>query len=146
MTARAAPLLALLLAGCAAAMPGYDPLTGGVADRRKAVGAEMDGEGRYILTAAEREYDCPRLSGGIVVTIARLRDRERSEPVSGVSTGMRNVVSPLFGGSGSNSPEAEAGRERAKIAAYNSQLVQKGCKPVDIEAEYAKPLDQMVRY
>lgn len=127
-------------------MPGYDPMTGGVVERRKAVGAEIDSQGRYVLTAAEREYECPRLSGAIVVTIARIKDRARSEPASGTSTSMRNTFSPLFGGNADNSPEAETGRERAKIAAYNAQLVQKGCKPVDIEAEYEKPLDQMVRY
>jgi hypothetical protein len=147
MIARAAPLLALLLAGCGAAMPGYDPMIGGVAPPKpKAVGAEIDAQGQYILTAAEREFDCPRLSGGIVVTIARLRDRARGEPVSSTSVGFKNTLSPLFGGSNDNSPEAEAAREKAKITAYNRQLVARGCKPVDVEAEYAKPLDQMVRY
>ncbi len=147
MTARAAPILALLFAGCAAAMPGYDPKVGGVPETRKVVGAEIDGQGQYVLTANERTFDCPRLSGGIVVTIARIKDRQRgSETVSSASTSLRNAVSPIFGRGSDNSPEAELAREKAKIAAYNHQLVQKGCKPVDVEAEYAKPLDQMVRY
>lgn len=128
-------------------MPGYDPKIGGVPEaRQKAVGAEIDAQGQYILTANERTFDCPRLSGGIVVTIARIKDRKSSQPVSSASTSMRNMVSPIVGRGADNSPEAELAREQAKIAAYNQQLVQKGCKPVDVEAEYAKPLDQMVRY
>ncbi len=144
---RLVPLLAaLLLTGCAAAMPGYDPVIGGVPEKRAVPVADIDGQGRYVLTARERALDCKQTTGAILVTIARVKDRARSEPVSSTSTSMKNAISPLFGGSDSTGTEAEAARERAKIAAYNHHLSQKGCTPVDVEAEMAKPLDTMVRY
>ena len=136
--------LAALLAGCAAAMPGYMPN----ADVKPPSfeSGRMDG-GRYVLSASEEGLDCKQTTGSMLITIARLKDKIMRARPSDLSTTVKNAVVPLYGGSTVNSdPDGEIARERAKLYAYNEHLGEKGCKTIDVDGELAKPIDGPHRY
>lgn len=148
MTARLLPaLLALALAGCAAAQPGYDPMLGKVAERPKVDIGEVGAGGQYHMSETEKAFDCKKLTGAMQITISRLKDKAERPNPSNTSTTMKGMIAPLFGGSSYNTnPEGEIAREKAKLHAYNRALADKGCKTMDVEAELARPPEGPVRY
>lgn len=136
--------LAALLAGCAAAVPGYMP-TADVKPPSFESG-RMEG-GKYVLSASERGLDCKQMTGSMLITIARLKDRMLRAKPSDLSTTVKNTVAPLYGGTTVNSdPDGEIAREKAKLYAYNDNLGEKGCKTLDVDGELAKPIDGPHRY
>lgn len=143
----AALLLALPLAGCAAAQPGYDPKLGKVAEVKVVDRGEVGPDGTYRMSAGEKALDCKKLTGSMQITISRLKDRAERPGPSSTSSGIRSTLGPLFGGSNYDlDPEKELAREKAKLHAYNRALAQKGCKTLDVDAELARPDTGPVRY
>lgn len=148
MIARALPLfpLLLLLPACAAMQPGYDPKIGKVQEKPNIDIGSMDG-GSYRMSETEKALDCRKLTGSMQITISRLKDQADRPPPSSLSTTMKGTLAPLFGGSSYNAdPQAEVARDRAKLAAYNQALRERGCATIDVEAELAKPPEGPKRY
>jgi hypothetical protein len=144
-----APAVALLLTACAAAMPGYTPPDfDGKKPRVPALESGAIGsDGRYNMSATEKEMDCKRLAGSMQITISRLKDGYiRNEP-SAISSTSQKMAAPVSRGSPMTADrEAVYARERAKLDAYNEELAAKDCKRIDIEAELARPLETGRRY
>jgi hypothetical protein len=136
------PAALLLLTACAAAVPGYSPPP--FKEQSKfgtpLESGDVQGDGRYEMSASERAMDCRRLTGSMQITISRLRDSHiRAEP-SAAAAGTQKMAAPILGGSAIGADrQAVYARERAKLDAYNRELAAKGCKTLDIEAELAKP-------
>ena len=133
----------LLLAACAAALPGYTPpsFKESKAIKPKQSG-DMDAEGAYHMSKQEKGTDCRHLKGSMMVTINRLRHRAKEVGTSSLAVGANKLATPLLGGSGKGlDREAEYQRDRARLEAYNRHLADKGCQTVDIEAELKRPPD-----
>jgi hypothetical protein len=132
--------LVLALTACAAAVPGYQPPS--FREKKKTTVLEsgrLDADAHYQMSSTEKAMDCKRITGSMHITISRIKDSNfRSEP-SALASGAQKTIGPIFGGStvGANR-QAEYGRERAKLEAYNRELEARNCKTVDIEAELAK--------
>jgi hypothetical protein len=131
----------LLLAACAAAVPGYSPppfkeKKFGHAPESGAVASD----GHYELSDNEKALDCKRLTGSMQITIARLRDGHGRVEPSAAATTMQSWTPSILGGSTAGADrQADYARERAKLDAFNRQLATKNCKTVDIDAELARP-------
>ena len=127
-------------------MPGYVPSAG---DPPKSPANElgyMDG-GKYVMSSTEKALECKQLTGSMLITIARLKDRAQASKPSASATIMKNALSPIFGSGGHDTDADETFmREKAKLQAYNRHLGEKGCKQLDIEAELAKPAEGPRRY
>lgn len=131
----------LLLAACAAALPGYtpppfkktkliEPMKSGYVDQR----------GVYHMSGQEKATDCRHLRGSILVTISRLRQRGTEVAASPFASGAHSIFGPIFGGSTKGSDQAAGyARDRARLAAYNRHLASKGCATIDVKAELARP-------
>jgi hypothetical protein len=144
MPARALILCApLLLAACAAALPGYTPPSFKESKPFKPKqSGDMDVEGTYHMSKQEKGTDCRHLKGSMMVTINRLRHRAKEVGTSSFAVGANKLATPLWGGSGKGlDREAEYQRDRARLEAYNRHLADKGCQTVDIEAELKRPPD-----
>lgn len=136
----------LLLTACAAMQPGYDPKIGAVQEKPKIDIGSMEG-GSYKLSETEKALDCRKITGSMQITISRLKDQAERPPPSSLSTTMKGTLAPLFGGSTFNAdPQSEVARDRAKLQAYNQALREKGCTPMDVDAELAKPPEGPKRY
>ena len=144
MLARALILCTLLLlAACAAAMPGYTPPPFKESSAMKAMkSGDVDSEGTYHMSSQEKSTNCKHLRGAMMVTIGRLRERAKEVGTSSLAIGANKLASPFFGGSGKGlNRDAEYERDRARLEAYNRHLADKGCQTVDIEAELKRPPD-----
>jgi hypothetical protein len=144
MLARALILSApLLLAACAAAIPGYTPppfKETKVVQPMKS--GDMDGEGTYHMSNQEKATDCRHLRGSMMVTISRLRHKQREVPSSPLAVGANKATTSVLGGSTKGlDRDAEHARDLARLAAYNRHLTSKGCATVDIAAELARPAE-----
>lgn len=132
----------LMLAACAAAMPGYTPPP--FKEKSKFSQAlksgDVDTAGHYEMADQEKAMDCKRTTGSIMITIERLKLRNTEVGTSGFATTANKAATPIFGGSKKGlDRDAEYARDRAKLAAYNQHLASKNCRTVDIEAELARP-------
>lgn len=148
MLARHSVLAAmLLLTACAAAVPGYTPPPFG--EKKGGFGKAMESGGlgedrRYHMSEQEKSMDCKRMTGSMLITIARLKDPYYRTSASGIATAGHKVVPLVTGGSTVGSDrEAEYVRERAKLDAYNEHLASKGCKTLDINAELKREPEPM---
>lgn len=130
-------LAALVLAGCAAAMPGYVPDKGRHKLAEAAVKAQSDttgtmgAEGTYIPTTAERAYSCRRLSGILQLKIQQVRDSEANPPGGLVAT-LTSKATPRNTATGSPGPAYS--EDRARLIALNNLMVEKKCGHYDLEA------------
>jgi len=130
----------LLLAACAAAMPGYTPPPFKESVVQPMKSGEVGPDGVYHMSGQEKATDCRHLRGSMLVTINRLRHRDSEVATSALATGANKTFAPIFGGSTKGlDRDAEYTRDRARLVAYNQHLVAKGCATVDIEAELARP-------
>ena len=130
----------LLLAACAAAMPGYSPPS---FKEKSKFGQPLESGsvqgGRYEMSETEKKLDCKRTTGSMQITIARLKEGHGRDAPSDTSTTMQSWLPSMFGGSAAGTDrEADYARERAKLEAYNRHLAAKNCRTVDIEAELAR--------
>lgn len=131
--------VALLLGGCAAAVPGYQPPSAKL-DRFKAAtptGGGFDTAGTsYKLSDQEQKLDCKALNGSITVKIIQMRDlanRQRPSPIAAAAQG---VARPIVGGTAYGADvDADFRRDRARLDALNAQLASKKCPTYDLEAE-----------
>ncbi len=142
MLARAAVLASpLLLAACAAAIPGYTPTPfkeSKIIEPMRA--GDMDADGAYHMSNQEKATDCRHLRGSIMVTISRMRHRASEAPTSPLAVGANQAATTVYGGSSRGlDRDAEHRRDRARIEAYNRHLASKNCPTVDIAAELARP-------
>lgn len=147
MIARFSPVfLAVLLAACAAATPGYSPTgNNGPKSPTNELGY-MEG-GKYVMSTTEKALECKQLTGSMLITIARLKDSAQSSKPSASATVMKKTLSPIFGGGSQDTdPDGVIEREKAKLQAYNRHLGEKGCKQLDIEAELNRPAEGPKRY
>jgi hypothetical protein len=133
----------LLLAACAAALPGYTPPSFKESRTLKPKqSGDMDAEGTYHMSKQEKGTDCRHLKGSMMVTVNRLRHRAKEVGTSSLAVGANKLATPLLGGSNKGlDREAEYQRDRARLEAYNRHLADKGCQTVDIEAELKRPPD-----
>ncbi len=130
--------LAVMLGGCAAAVPGYVPPTPSYEKARAAapIGGGFDQSGNYSLSKQETELDCKRLTGGITVKILQMRDRENRKSASLVSTSIQKAVRPAMGGTTYAADlDADYQRDRKRLEALNARLIEKRCKSFDIDAQ-----------
>jgi hypothetical protein len=151
MLLRLSPIAAILLLGaCAAAVPGYAPSSFNEKKHTKLVAlqsGDVGQDGRYEMSQTEKSLDCKRMTGSMHITIARLKDAQARGEQSGLASSAHKNIAPLFGGSTAGADrQAELARERAKLEAYNRELAAKGCKTVDLEAEFARPLTGSKKY
>jgi hypothetical protein len=142
MLARALILCTIaLLAACAAALPGYTPppFKESKVFKPKESG-EMDDAGTYHMSKQEKGTDCKHLRGAMMVTISRLRHKDKEVGTSSLAIGANKLATPFWGGTAKGlDREAEHKRDVARLEAYNQHLADKGCKTVDIEAELKRP-------
>lgn len=141
--------LATLVAGCAAGEPGAlagggppsaPPAAPDAAVVRVAQKSEvqpgLQPDGTYVLSKAELELDCKKLTGRTLVRILQMRDHDLRNHSSVASQTAQKLVVPLFGGSQYGSdPEADYRRDRAMVEAYNRRLAEKRCKVFDLAKE-----------
>jgi hypothetical protein len=141
----------LLLAACAAAIPGYTPppfKETKVVEPMKS--GDMDADGVYHMSNQEKATDCKHLRGSIMVTISRLRHRQGEVATSPFAVGANRATTTLLGGAGKGYGGSGKGldrdedyrRDRARLEAYNRHLASKGCPTVDIAAELSRPADE----
>lgn len=128
-------LVAVLAAGCAAALPGASPTP------PKAPPPDTAGSyqaGAYTLSNAERGLDCKKLTGRMQLRILQIRGADERPTTSSVSRATQSVVAPVLGGSTYGAdPKAQVARDRAVLVAYNEELKRKGCPAFDLETELA---------
>jgi len=141
------PAVALLFGACAAALPGYTPPPLKEKKATKVIGhpsGEMTEEGSYELSDLDKARDCKRTLGSMQISIARLKDPAfRVEP-SAVSSTIQSGSATVAGSAGRGSDrQSEYARERARLEAYNRLLASKNCKTLDIDAELAKPPEEV---
>jgi len=140
----------LMLAACAAAIPGYSPppLTENTNKFAKPLeSGEVGPDGRYHMSESEKAMDCKRLTGSMQITLARLKNTYGRQQPSALSSTVAQSIAPVFGGSSLGSDrDAVYARERAKLEAYNDELAARNCKTLDIEAELARPADSLTKY
>ena len=133
----------LLLAACAAVLPGYTPpsFKEGKPFKPKESG-NVDEEGTYHMSSQEKGTDCKHLRGSMMVTINRLRHRAKEVGTSSLAVGANKLATPFFGGSAKGlDRDAEYQRDLGRLEAYNRHLADKGCPTVDIQAELKRPPD-----
>jgi hypothetical protein len=132
----------LLLAACAAAVPGYTPppfkeKKGKHAQAMKS--GEMT-DGQYEMAEQEKLMDCKRTTGSMMVTLSRLKDRNNEVKTSDLAVTANKAPTPYVRHSTKGlDRDAEYTRDRARLDAYNEHLAAKGCRTVDIDAELARP-------
>ena len=131
-------VVALVLAGCAAAMPGYVPPSAKL-DKIKAVtpkGGGIDGQGVYQLSEQEQKLDCKGLTGSVVVKILQMRqagERQKPSAAAGVA---QQAVRPFNKSTDyGHDLDADNASDRARLEALNRQLGAKGCRTFDLEAD-----------
>jgi hypothetical protein len=130
----------LLLAACAAAIPGYTPPP--FKERGKMAKGMESGEmqgGQYVMADEEKQMDCKRITGSMMITIERLKFRGQEPATSGVAVAASQVPAYARSSSKGLDREAEYSRDRARLEAYNRHLAAKGCRTVNIDAELARP-------
>ncbi|MGE0766551.1 MAG: hypothetical protein AB7L90_08820 [Hyphomicrobiaceae bacterium] len=144
----AALFLAALVAGCAAAVPGYQPPTPKLEKLRNSMpkGGGFDDTGSYHLTDQELALDCKRLNGSITIKIKHMRASSGRVQPSVVASSAQAVTRPLVGGTtyGQNI-SADLRRDRARLDALNRQLAEKKCPTYDLDAELAQGNDKPPR-
>src|SRR5215471_12661597 len=66
------------LAACAAALPGYSPPSFKEPNKYAVPleSGDIGSDGRYAMSATEKAMDCKRLTGSMLITIARLKDAQ----------------------------------------------------------------------
>jgi hypothetical protein len=130
-----------LIAGCAAALPGYSPdakvqANLARAEQDAANAGRMNQDGTYALGPDELKLDCKKLTGRMQVRILQIRDQRDRVVGSDAGRAIQKSVQPVFGGTQHGSaPDAEFARDRAIVQAYNQQLASKNCKTFDLDAE-----------
>lgn len=130
-------LMAMLLAGCAAAMPGYVPST---PQREKMLAAAPKGggfneSGTYSLTEQEQKLDCKGITGGMTIKIIQMRDAGSRAAPSTAAKAVGDTWRTVKGGTSyAQDLGADYRRDRARLETLNARLVEKGCKSFDIEA------------
>ena len=134
----------LLLAACAAAIPGYTPppFKEKKSSHAKAMQSGEVTDGRYEMADQEKQMDCKRTTGSMMVTLSHLKDRNNEVKTSDLAV-MANKAPSLYTRHSAKGldRDAEYARDRARLEAYNQHLAAKGCRTVDIDAELARPND-----
>jgi hypothetical protein len=130
--------VALVVAGCAAAMPGYVPPSPS-RDRMLAAvpkGGGFDEQGQYHLTEQEQKLGCKELSGSVTVKILQMRQAgSRSNPSTLAATA-QNASRPLTGATKYGTDTAvDLARDRARLEMLNRRLAEKDCRTFDLDAE-----------
>ncbi len=121
---------------CACAQTSKDAPPSLVNDPMLAPGA---GSNVYQLSAAERKYNCKKLTGVMQVRILQVRAQKGRDSSSAFARGMQSVVRPVFGGTtAGENPDAEFAQDLALLEAYNTQLAAKKCRTFDLDAELNK--------
>ncbi|MEZ5853411.1 MAG: hypothetical protein R3D67_01195 [Hyphomicrobiaceae bacterium] len=129
---------ALLLQGCAAAVPGYSPPTAKSAKYRENLpkGGGFDDAGHYALTEQEAGLNCKQLTGAVTLKIIQIRQAIGRAPPSAIAAMAQETARPLLGGSSYGSNLArDLKRDRARLVALNGALASKGCGTFDLDAE-----------
>ncbi len=130
-------VLALLLAGCAAAMPGYVPdksrlkIAEMAAKSKSAPVGTQAADGSYVPSAEERAYTCRRLTGVMQLKIQQVRDSEANPP-TGIVASLANKSTPRPTASGA--PSVAYSEDRARLTALNNLMVEKNCGRYDLDA------------
>ncbi len=130
--------LALLLAGCAAAMPGHVPDKSRlkIADMAAKSKQEAPGtravDGSYVPSADERAYTCRRLTGVMQLKIQQVRDSEANPPTGLMASVMSKSTTPRHTTSGA--PSAAYSDDRARLIALNNLMIEKNCGRFDLDA------------
>ncbi len=129
--------LALLVGGCAAAVPGYIPPDGFNKYRATAPrGGGIDPAGRYLLTEQEQALDCKKLTGSIAIKIVQMREAGSRSPPSATSKAIQDAVKPVAkGGTYGADIAQDQVHDRARLVALNAQLGAKKCPTYDLDAE-----------
>jgi hypothetical protein len=131
--------LALAVAGCAAAMPGYIP-PDSRSDKIRALapkGGGFDEAGTYSLTEQEQKLDCKQLTGSVRIKILQLRETGARKAPSAVAAQAQQITRDVkYGGSSYGIDLARDRREDlARLETLNRQLAAKNCKSFDLEAQ-----------
>ena len=134
----ASVLVALVVGGCAAAVPGYVPSTP-QRERMLAAapkGGGVDQQGVYQLTDQEQKLDCKQLSGSITIKILQMREAGSRANASKTAGTVQDLLRPLKGTTtyGINT-ETDLANDRLRLEALNRQLTAKDCRVFDLEAE-----------
>jgi hypothetical protein len=125
------------IAGCAAAMPGYEPPNSAHKLRAKASAPGSLGEdGRYALNKEEQEFNCKKITGIIHIGILQLREADKRHKPSAIAVNAQKMTGPLGHGSayGMN-PDDEQVQARARLVALNGRLAEKNCPVYDLDKE-----------
>lgn len=118
-------------------MPGYSPPG---AERTftnplpSFAAGSVSASGGYQLSADEKALDCSKLAGSMHIIMSRLNDSANKPVQSSSSTAMQSISAPFSQGPVPLNRDAEIQREKARLAAYNGLLMEKGCKTLDITA------------
>ena len=100
------------------------------------VGSTSRAQEPYQLNAKELALDCAKLTGHMKLRIMQLRDADPRSGPNQVGRAMQSVAAEFNGAPRRGmDPRADTARDHALVEAYNRRLVEKKCKPVDIEAE-----------
>lgn len=92
--------------------------------------------GSYQLSADELELDCKKLSGRMQIRILEIRDFHERATATFAARALQSGATSVFGGpSAGTDPKGAYARDRAMLDAYNRQLIAKGCKSYDLDAE-----------
>ena len=128
---------ALLLAGCTAVGETIGTLSPPAKLNDPAGAAKIPATpAGYKLTDAEEKLDCPKITGQMRVRIATMRGDYAGQSGTFTSRTIQNVTTTVVGGTVRGSdPIRELQVDRARLDALNKRLVEKLCRPLDIDAE-----------
>jgi hypothetical protein len=132
----------LLLAACAAAVPGYVPPPFKEKSKHSLPmqSGTVTSDGKYEMADQEKEMDCKRTTGSMMVVIERLKYRASEVGTSQLAVTANKAIAPIRRSSEKGfDRDAEYLRDRARLESYNRHLAAKGCPTVNIEAELARP-------
>lgn len=134
-----ASIVAVVLAGCAAAVPGYSPPKASLSEtkpkdilRKPFESGAVSAAGHYQPSESEQKLDCRKLTGSMHVIMRRLDDASNKPVQSASSKAVQDLVAPTAAGKAPLSVSEEVGREKARLRAYNQLLAAKKCPTVDI--------------
>lgn len=92
--------------------------------------------GTHVLSADEQALECKQLMGRMQIRILEIRDYNERNRTTMASRALQTGVTTVVGGSEAGlDPTGQYAKDRAMLEAYNKQLVAKGCKSYDLEAE-----------
>lgn len=90
----------------------------------------------YTLSADEQALECKQLTGRMQIRILELRDYNERNRTTMAARALQTGSAAVLGGSQAGlDPDGTYATDRARLEAYNQQLLAKGCNAYDLDSQ-----------